>query len=317
MISYDSNDEATTRFLKQWNSSDRYIDAHTSGSTGTPKAIRLSKADMEASALSTCSYFGISSNSLMICPLSADYIAGKMMIVRAIVSGADLIMEHPSNRPQLLSEKNIDLVPIVPSQLPGLIDVAARRTISNIIIGGAPLRAADETRLSDVPFSSFATYGMTETCSHVALRRLGAGNTMFEALPGYTFGIDTRSCLVISTRLQSFGTLVTNDVVELVDDTHFVWKGRFDNVIMSGGLKVHPETVEAAIGNLIDRNFYISGATDDKWGNRVVLHIEGTQYDTRQLIEELRKKLQPHELPREVAFHNTFRRTSSGKIIRD
>ena len=317
MITYDPDDNNVAEFLRQWNDKTDYIEAHTSGSTGKPKTIRLLKADMKASASSTCRYFGIGRGSLMVCPLSADYIAGKMMIVRALVSGADLIMEHPSNRPQIDSDRTIDLVPIVPSQLPGLIETSRRRQINNVIIGGAPLSTADETTLSGVSFAAFATYGMTETCSHVALRRLCYKDNSYEALPGYTFSTDSRSCLVIETGVQSFGSLVTNDIVELFDPRHFVWKGRFDNVIISGGLKVHPEEVESAIGNLIDARYYISGSSDPKWGSKVVLNIEADPFDTTDLLAELREKLQPHELPREVVFHKVFRQTSSGKIIRD
>lgn len=314
MIHFD--DSATDEFLKQWNDSKPYVIAHTSGSTGIPKATRLLKSDMEASAIATCRFFNIDEKSNMVCPLSADYIAGKMMIVRALVSGATLYMEHPSNTPLRADYPHIHLVPIVPSQLPGLIDASKRHSIDNVIIGGAPLSPDAEQTLSGVVFSAYATYGMTETCSHVALRRIAGGNNVYGALPGYTFSVDERSCLKITSSAQSFGSLITNDVVELIDDCHFIWKGRFDNVIISGGLKIHPESVEKAISSLISRNYYISSRNDTKWGQHVVLNIEGPAFDTADLLETMKVKLKSHELPREIIFHDCFRRTSSGKIIR-
>ncbi len=271
---------------------------------------------MVVSATSTCEYFGITENSVLVCPLSADYIAGKMMIVRSIVSGATLFMEPPSNKPLQSDYPDIDLVPIVPSQLPGLIEATTKRHVRNVIIGGAPLTAAAEKTIIGASFKAFATYGMTETCSHVALRAIDGVNNVYEALPGYIFETDCRSCLVINSSAQSFGQLVTNDVITLIDERHFIWKGRFDNVIISGGLKVHPEIVEKIIGEHIDREFYISAGTDSKWGQHVILNIEGRELDCEQLLSQLRTKLKSHELPREIKFHNMFKRTNSGKIIR-
>lgn len=314
MIHFD--DSATQRFLEQWDNSQPFIEAHTSGSTGTPKIIRLSKNDMVASATATCEYFGINASSVMVCPLSADYIAGKMMIVRAIVSGATLYMELPSNNPLLTDYPELNLVPIVPSQLPGLVNATRKQQVKNVIIGGAPLSATAEAAIERVSFKAFATYGMTETCSHVALRIIGNHNNVYEALPGYTLGIDNRSCLIINSSTQSFGQIVTNDVVTLVDERHFVWKGRYDNVIISGGLKVHPEIVEKTISKHINRELYISAGVDAKWGQRVILNIEGPEFDTEELLSALRMELKTHELPREIIFHDCFSRTKSGKIIR-
>jgi len=314
MINYIDN--TTERFINEWYNDKAYINAHTSGSTGSPKTIHLLKKDMMVSAISTCRYFNINGKSLMVCPLSADYIAGKMMIVRSIVSGATLHMIKPSNHPDLQPYPHIDLLPIVPSQLSGLMKGTTPGLIDNVIIGGAPLTPVDEISLHSAPFTSYATYGMTETCSHVALRPIVTGNNTYEALPGYTFDTDTRSCLIIHSDIQSFGTLITNDVVQLIDKTHFIWQGRFDNVIISGGLKIHPEIIERTIGTLLEHNFYITSAPDQKWGQHVVLVIEGKPFDCTSLQEVLRQKMKPHELPREIIFKNTFRRTASGKIIR-
>lgn len=315
MIIHD--DRATGEFLDCWNNDQEYIVAHTSGSTGTPKSIRLLKSDMEASARSTCRFFDINAGSILVCPLSADYIAGKMMIVRALVSGATLYMEHPSSHPLIRQYGHIDLLPIVPAQLDGLLDVAASHDIGNVIIGGAPLSMEAERSLYGAGFKAYATYGMTETCSHVALRAISSeSDGIYSALPGYHFKTDARSCLEIHSSLQSFGCLVTNDVVELIDYKQFKWLGRHDNVIITGGFKVHPETLERRISPFIIPDYYIASRQDKKWGRHIVLYIEGDRFDTTDLVTRLRENLKSHELPREIIFISKFDRTLSGKIVR-
>ena len=315
MIIHD--DRATGEFLESWNNEQEHIVAHTSGSTGTPKIIRLLKSDMVASARSTCRFFDINAGSVLVCPLSADYIAGKMMIVRALVSGATLYMERPSSHPLIRQYGHIDLLPIVPAQLDGLMDVADRHDIGNVIIGGAPLSLEAELNLYGARFNAYATYGMTETCSHVALRSIShESDGIYFALPGYHFKTDTRSCLEIHSSLQSFGCLTTNDVVELIDEKHFKWLGRHDNVIITGGFKVHPETLEKRMSPFIRPEFYIASKPDKKWGRHIILYIEGDRFDTTDLMVRLRENLKSHELPREILFINKFDRTLSGKIVR-
>lgn len=321
MIHFD--DQSTGDFIKSWNDSNPWIEANTSGSTGQPKTIRLSKADMEASARATCQFFSIDRSSLMVCPLSANYIAGKMMIVRSMVSGAELYMEHPSNHP--LSDgrwraRTIDLVPIVPSQIDGIVRNINNSGISvrNIIVGGAPMSVRETDVLSRISGDCYATYGMTETCSHVALKNIGHGESIFRALPGYSFSTDGRGCLIIDSDTQSFKRIITNDIVKLHDETGFEWIGRHDNVIISGGLKIHPEQVERHIARLLpdNRPFYITSAPDEKWGQRAVLCIEGEPFETDTMLRELRYSLKLHELPREIKFIAHFERTQSGKIKR-
>lgn len=271
------NDENTDRFLSEWNNNNNYITAHTSGSTSEPKEIRLFKNDMIASASSTCQRFGINDKSVMLCPLSANYIAGKMMIVRALISGASLYMEKPSNQPGNLDQiaKDIDLAAIVPSQLKGLLENPNNLSYHNVIIGGAPLSTSQLDLVRTSKLNAYATYGMTETCSHVALRRLLDINGVYQAMPGYTFSVDSRGCLVINSSKQSFKQLTTNDVVRLISETEFEWLGRYDNVIITGGLKVHPEAVEQTISRFIERDFYLVGKPDDKWGRVLLWLLKG------------------------------------------
>lgn len=314
-------------FLQEWTGGKPTITAFTSGSTGAPKQISLPRPDLIFSAQATLNFFKISQNSVMVCPLSASYIAGKMMIVRAILSDSTLIFLPPSNHPldsldpAILHGKPISLLPIVPSQLPGLIDWVSSHPdvkIQNVIIGGAPLSPqAERSLLSPLPFRPYATYGMTETCSHVALRPLSVPDAPFVAMPGVTFDIDPeRGSLAISSTGYSFRRLVTNDAVTLISPTSFRWLGRIDNVINSGGVKLHPEIIERKISPAIPRPFYLTSEPSDKWGEQLLLVVEGTDTDLPAILDSCRALLPPSHCPKRAVALPSLPRTSSGKIIR-
>lgn len=305
-------------FMEEWRNGNDYVVAHTSGSTGTPKEIRLLKKDMLVSAKATNDFFEIGSESLLVLPLSPDYIAGKMLLVRAAVARAEVRVESPSREPlkNFCSNRTIDLVPIVPAQIDGLLACPSATMIKNVIVGGAPMSDEDERKLLSSGICSYSTYGMTETCSHVALRKVG--ESQYVALPGFRFSIDNRRCLVIESATMSFGRLVTNDVVELIDVTHFKWVGRFDNVIMTGGLKVFPEDVENRLKPLLpDMEFYVSSRPSDLWGEEVVLVVPEKDVMPAQLMmERCRSVLKPYECPKAVMVLNELERTSTGKLKR-
>ena len=306
------------RFIEQWNDSNDYIVAHTSGSTGTPKEIKLLKSDMIVSARATCRFFNIDSRSLLVSPLSADYIAGKMMIVRAIVSDASLAMTEPTNRPDLSRFEHIDLLPVVPSQVDAILaDTSNVNRIKHLLVGGGKTDEPLEHRIKSSGIDSWASYGMTETCSHVAVRRLGNPDSCYHALPGITFTTDAESCLAIHADSFSWKTLQTNDIVELIDNKSFRWLGRRDNIINSGGIKIVPELVEQKISHLIDVPFYIIGRPDPKWGEAIVLYLESDKpIDTAALANTLSTALSPYERPKEIMVVEQFERTSSNKIKR-
>lgn len=308
----------TSRFLEQWHDASPHIVARTSGSTGVPKEIRLPKADMIVSAEATCRFFGIDSSSLLYMPLSADYIAGKMMIVRAIVSGASLQVVTPSSDP--LPEApagQVSLLPVVPAQLTSLLSSPWLHKVSNVIVGGAPLTPAQEAALRGSSLNAYATYGMTETCSHVALRSVSAGEEWFTAMPGVTFSLDSRGCLVIEAPAYSWQRLVTNDVVRLLDSRRFIWLGRADNIINSGGVKMVPEEIERILApELAGRPFYITSRPSFRWGEELVMVVEDPSLDSEALLTALRSR-HPHRiLPKAVYSFPSLPRTSSGKIIR-
>lgn len=301
-------------FSREWFSSDLYITAHTSGSTGKPKEVRLLKEDMRQSALATNCRFGINASSVLAIPLSMDYIAGKMMAVRAFEANCRLIEMPVSNH--LVLDEPVDLLAIVPSQVDSLVSGCDPQQIRNVIIGGARLDESRRRLLSNKPYRSYCSYGMTETCSHVALADALDPHGIYTAMPGISFDTDSRSCLRINARTMSFGSLQTNDVVQLLGPERFRWLGRADNVINSGGIKIIAEELETELSAVIDVPFYIRPMPDKKWGEVPELVAEApvsAQPVLQQAVDSLdlgRRK------PRHICCVPALPRTYNGKIRR-
>lgn len=307
-------------FVNEWNNDEDYVTAHTSGSTGVPKEIRLLKSDMMSSACATNRRFGITRDSRLLCPLSPDYIAGKMMMVRAIAADCELIVERPSNNPLKHDYGIIDLMAVVPSQCAALLcNEMAVSSLKNLIIGGAPLPVGLEKELVKMPWHSYATYGMTETCSHVALRELGTA--VYDAMPGILFSQDERDCLVIESDLLSFKRLVTNDVVDLIDCRTFRWLGRYDNVINSGGVKFHPEQLEKLLEGKFPFPFFFMGVPHEKWGQSVAMVIEAPENSDAASVRTeaaaiCRAFLPRYAFPAKINVVDALPRTANGKLQR-
>lgn len=309
-------------FIEEWHDNKDYIIAHTSGSTGKPKEVRLLKSDMRCSARATNQFFNIGKNSRLMLCLSPDYIAGKMMIVRALEANAELLVESPSNHP--LSDydgSRIDLIAVVPSQALFLANhVSLLNNVSSMIVGGGEIAPELWEKLAVLPYRIYSTYGMTETCSHVALAKISREKEPYKALPGVEFAVDDRDCLIIKAPKYSFGKLVTNDIVRLLSPLSFKWIGRYDNVINTGGIKVFPEEVEQKIAHIIPTRFYIGSRKSEKWGNEVVLFMECDGLSDCQkdiIMADISNILSPIERPKDIIFLEKFQETSSGKIKRD
>ncbi len=315
---------AVADFLDEWYSSSDFVCGHTSGSTGTPKSVKLLKQDMEVSARLTNNFFSIDYRSILLLCLSPDYIAGKMMLVRALLSGADLLVVPPSSQPLATIDEPIDFAAMVPAQvietLASVEQTARLARVKTLIIGGASLAFDTEAQLKELPVISYVTYGMTETVSHVALRRLGDPAGGYRAMNGITFSTDDRECLVIHAPHFSTQKFITNDIVRLDNPSTFRWIGRYDNVINTGGVKVFPEQVEQKIASLLNpRRFFITALPDTKWGECVTLVIEGeslTEKDEVALLATIRKQVTRYEYPRRILYLLHFKETSSGKVIR-
>lgn len=306
--------QSISEFLAQWRDDSDCIVAHTSGSTGKPKEIRLLKSDMRQSAAATCEYFGIGRGSVIAAPLSADYIAGKMMVVRADISGASLLEMPVSNEVDITVPVN--LLAVVPSQLASLLsNPDAPTLVRNLLIGGAAPSAEVCRRLTEAGFKAFVSYGMTETCSHVALASASDPNRVFTAMPGINFDIDSRGCLTVIAPKFSFKMLQTNDVVDLIDERRFCWRGRADGVINSGGLKFFPEELEALYAPaMVGRDYYVVGAPDPQWGQAVCLVVEGPADEISGRLASL--GIDRRRLPKRIISVAALPRTSNGKIRR-
>ena len=309
-------------FLESWFDNKDYVVGHTSGSTGKPKEIHLQKSDMLQSARMTNSFFGLGRGCRFLLCLSPDYIAGKMMIVRAIEAGAEIVEERPSNRP--LAEYDglpFDFVAVVPSQAQYLAEHPDRlRFVRTVIVGGGVVSEKLRAMLAEKGVEAYSTYGMTETCSHVALSKISMTLQPFKALPFITFAKDGRDCLVINAPEMSFKRLVTNDVVELVDSTTFYWKGRYDNVINTGGIKVFPEEIEPRLAPLLQCRYYIASRLSEKWGEEVVLVVEGgdlSDVEKTGLLQRFKAVLPVYSVPKDIVSVPAFKETSSGKVIRE
>lgn len=308
-------------FIDEWLSDLPYVIAHTSGSTGEPKEIRLLKEDMQASAEATNRYFGINSSSHLFLPLSASYIAGKMMIVRTITAGCRLTAVHPTNHLLDNDYGDIDLMAVVPSQCESLMaNEYAHKHLRNMIVGGAPISAPLEKELLKMPWKTFATYGMTETCSHVALRPVGSD--VYSALPEITFGVDYRGCLTIKSTRFSFNMLATNDIVELLSPEEFRWCGRYDNIINSGGIKLYPEQLEAILNRHFTFPLMVRGIEHPLWGTAPqIVAAPGRSEMPENLIQKI-ANVCATEFPMaarhsEILLVDSLPVTSNGKIKRN
>ncbi|MDO5105718.1 AMP-binding protein [Capnocytophaga sp.] len=307
-------------FLLDWLDSKDYVEAITSGSTGIPKVIQLKKQHMVNSALATGAYLHLAPKNTALLCLPADFIAGKMMLIRAIVLGLHLDIIQPSSMPLALTNNDYDFSAMIPLQASkSLYDL---HRVKKLILGGAAIDHDLEEKLQHVSTDVYSSYGMTETISHIAMRHVNhttQHEDTYKALPQVTFSQDERHCLVINAPRISDHQVVTNDIVELVSPTEFIWLGRFDNVINSGGFKVFPESVERKIKKYIKNDYFLIGEDDDELGQRAVLYVEGAENDYPNLAHDLYvdKEILKYEVPRAIYFVPKFVFTDNRKIRRE
>ena len=301
------------QFLKDWFSSSEDIFVETSGSTGKPKIISLKKEQMINSALATGSYFGLNENTNALLCLSTSYIAGKMMLVRALTLGWCLDVVNPESNPLKDVVKSYDFSAMVPLQLENSINKLNQ--IKTLIVGGGVVSNNLQQKIFNSDCNIFATYGMTETITHIAVKKLNNFSTspnFYNVLPNVKIYIDKRSCLVISAPKVSKDLVFTNDVVQLISDNQFKWLGRFDNVINSGGIKLQPEKIEEKLSKMIFSRFFVAGISDEKLGEKLILIIEGE----KQNIDLSSCNLSKYEKPKSIYFINKFVETETKKIQR-
>lgn len=312
-------------FINEWFGKEGEISMQTSGSTGTPKTIKLRRVHMMNSAEATGKYFDLRQGTRALLCLPLGFIAGRMMLVRAMVLGWNLDIIDPKSRVVIHKTKFYDFSAMVPLQVSSSIDQLER--IQTLIVGGGQMSDSLIADISDLKTEVFATFGMTETITHIALSAMNtAASPNFEektytALPKVTFSLDGRDCLVIQAPMISNDEIVTNDLVELISETSFRWLGRYDNVINSGGVKLIPELIEIKLGKIIESPFFIFGAQDELLGQKLMLIVEGHPkpdllYDIAQYQRINQELMSKFEVPKQVFFIEEFHRTRTGKVKR-
>jgi len=308
-------------FLNEWFSDSDFVVAQTSGSTGKPKPIELTKTLMIRSAERTIDYFGLHENDRLLLSLPCRYIAGKMMVVRAIVGQMNLITVDPATDFDFLEHESYDFGALVPNQVIKILDQPSGKeklqNIRNLLVGGSAISSALETRISQLSNRVVLTYGMTETASHIAIRELSGSHKsdFYHCLPGISVSLSESGSLQIH-HPELVEPLLTNDLAEIYSPSQFRITGRADSVIISGGIKYSPEAIEKKLEGLIDQRFVISSIPDEKLGERLVLIIEGKPFQTENLQNELNDRLPHFERPKEIFFLDKFSETASGKIRR-
>jgi O-succinylbenzoic acid--CoA ligase len=302
-------EKSAGEFILDWFDDNSYITMHTSGTTGMPKSIRVEKQAMVHSAIATGDFFDLRPGNKALHCLPTKYIAGKMMFVRGFILGLDLDFVAPSSNPLENNETAYEFVAMVPLQVQNSLN--RLKNVKKVIVGGAKISKALAKDLSKLNTAIFETYGMTETITHIAAKKIK--EKAFTVLPNVRIAQDSRNCLVIDASQISADTIVTNDLVELVNERQFVFLGRVDNVINSGGIKLIPELIEEKLSGKIDGRFFITGIYDSVLGEKVVLIIEGEE---RVLDQSIFDVLDKYEKPKEIFFVSQFMETENGKIKR-
>ena len=309
-------------FLTLWNDASPTMEVRTSGSTGIPKLIYIEKERMRASARMTCDFLGLKSGDTALLCMPLDYIAGKMMVVRALERGMKLLSVEPSGHPladntlSTLKESIVHLAAMVPLQVWNTLQVPEERErlyrIKHLIIGGGAIPRELEQELRTLPINVWSSYGMTETLSHIALRHISEDH--YSPLPGITLAQDHDGCLIIDAPALCAQTLYTNDIVRFTDNNHFQVIGRRDNTICSGGIKIQIEEVEAWLHSIGIDNVMVTFREDSALGQAIV-YLTTSDLDTDMLRKSLPTDIpnSKYWLPRHIVQIPSLPLTPTGK----
>ncbi len=314
----DKYDKDLFDFLNDWKSNRSHIKSLTSGSTGKPKVIELFKNAMLQSALATNSYFKLDNRSAFLICLPIKHIAGKMMILRAINAKAKIILTEPNSNPVKELSQPIDFCAMTPHQVMNCFkrNKEQLNLINNLIIGGSPVSNTLSEKLSKLKTNCFVTFGMTETISHIAIKEINAlNNNIYECLPHVNITSNDNNQLIINAPIIGVNQLVTNDVISYIDKNHFTWIGRLDNIINSGGIKIHPELIEKklelALSNAV---FFIDQVPHKELGSQLIIIIDHSLTDS--VIKSAFKILNKYEIPKIIYRTNEFFYSGNNKVNR-
>jgi O-succinylbenzoic acid--CoA ligase len=331
----NQNTQDILSFCKEWIKGKESFTLHTSGSTGSPKPIQITRNQLLASVELTKNALSLSSKDVAFVGINTSFIAGKMMLVRSLEIGMDMYIFPPSANPLETFLKsnhysqNLTFTALVPYQVDAILSnpktLEKLQKFRNILIGGASISHSLTTRIKDnLPnVNVFHTYGMTETVSHIALKNISKNSEIFKVLKGISIDVDERNCLKIKGDITQNQWIITNDCVELINNYSFKWLGRIDNVINSGGIKLHLEEIEQKLEllfqNLTWKRFFLYGIPDEKLGHKLVLVIEGQKDNWKEeetLRQRIAQNLDSYKRPKEICFVEKFIETDTQKIDR-
>lgn len=301
-------------FCQKWREGITAFLFHSSGSTGDPKSILITRERMYASAKMTGEWLKLAKGDVALLSLSPTYIAGAMVLARALVLDLGLVLVEPCQNPlENLPPMTIHLASFVPTQWSTMLAAGINfknyfSSAKGILLGGA--RVPDRFRM-DMGFPVYETYGMTETVSHIAYRVWDQDH--FQILPGVQMATSDTSCLLICSDITENKWIQTRDVVEITAPGRFILIGRLDRVINSGGLKIQSEKIEQVYSSLTSAPLFVAGIPDEFWGMKVVLFVESVEsivWDTDFILS----KLTSAEVPKEIVYLASFIKTASAKI---
>ena len=305
----NSESKEVYAFIIDWLSNKKTISVKTSGSTGHPKAYSVKKSKMICSAIITGKFFNLKEGDKALLCLPVKFIAGKMMVVRAIVLGLDLFIKKPCDNPLNNLKQKFDFAALTAHQLKNSIKNSNK--VKCLIVGGSFVSSSLKEKIHNKTSGIYETYGMTETLSHVAVKNLSIGQEEFNALDGIKFRTRNR-ILEINASYLSKNYIITNDIIELISETKFIWLGRNDFVINTGGIKISPEIVEGKLACFYLENFIICGIPDKELGEKIILVFEKSIPSNYALYFE---KLEKYEKPKQIFCLKYFKRIN-GKIDR-
>ena len=312
-------------FLKKWFDDTDEITVQTSGSTGEPKNIVFKKDSLIKSAFNTIHFFDLPPETKALLSLSSNFIAGKLMWIRAFVGGWNLYISEPSHKSvnKILQIQSFDFGAFVPLQVYQNFLLIGK--IKKLLIGGGSLSLNLQKQLTEQSNFIFSTYGMTETLTHIAVKPLTNPAVDFINFPvslldyyhvmeGIEISTDKRGCLLVKAPYIDKNPIITNDLVEINDQHYFKWLGRYDNMIKSGGIKLFPEQIEKKLSPYINKNFFVASMPDEKLGEKLILIIESEEQQID--LPDFLNFLDVYEFPKNIFYISSFLLTKSGKIKR-
>ncbi len=323
-------EEKVKHFCQLWLQNSTSFTFYTSGSTGLPKPISISRKQMELSANQTIQWLGLSSNHLSLLCLSPNYIAGAMVLVRAMIANMEVCLLEPSQNLNLALrtiDKTIHLASFVPNQWKILLNENELinkifKNAKGVLIGGADLDLETKSTTQNVcQFPVFLTYGMTETVSHVAFQSLTFyPSDYLKTLPGVQIRRMENGTLAVSSPSTLNQFIETQDLVELHDQNTFQIKGRINRIINSAGLKINPFEIEEQINVFfnsknLNSEFFVAGYPEEFYGEIVSIFVEGiTKIDLNEINNFLSTTLEKNKCPKKIFYVESFLKTSTGKI---